>query len=107
MLFRSILGRTDDMYVVRGVNLQPSAFEEIVRRFDQVAEYQVRLIKSASLTEIIVAIEPTHDCPNSSRLAKEIETALSSAFLMRIPVVPVVPGTLPCFEMKAKRWVTL
>ncbi len=38
-----ILGRADDMVIVRGVNIYPAAVEDVMRRFDGVAEYQVRL----------------------------------------------------------------
>src|ERR1700722_18476919 len=42
-LIGGILGRTDDMIVVRGVNVYPSAVEEIIRAADEVLEYQVRV----------------------------------------------------------------
>src|SRR5262249_49940639 len=38
-----ILGRTDDMVVVRGVNVYPSAIEQIVRSCGNVAEYRVEI----------------------------------------------------------------
>ena len=47
-----ILGRTDDMIVVRGVNVYPGAIEEILHRQSGVAEYQVRVATRAALTEL-------------------------------------------------------
>ena len=47
-----ILGRTDDMIVVRGVNIYPGAVEEIIRATDSVAEYQVQISTARALTEL-------------------------------------------------------
>lgn len=100
-----ILGRTDDMIVVRGVNIYPSAVEEIIRAVDGVAEYQVRVSITASLTELSVQIEAKPDGANASTLAARLEKEFQTRFALRVPVTPVAPGTLPRFEMKAKRWV--
>jgi phenylacetate-CoA ligase len=100
----AILGRTDDMVVVRGVNVHPSAVEAIVRKFDQVEEFRVRLTSDRSLIEMEMEIEPTAQCTDPGRLVSEIESALRSAFNLRIPVGTVEPGSLPRFEMKARRW---
>ena len=62
-------GRTDEMVIVRGVNIYPSAVEEIVRGFAEVAEYEVRVDKSASLTELILRIEPHSGCADAGSIA--------------------------------------
>ncbi|MGZ4963144.1 MAG: phenylacetate--CoA ligase family protein, partial [Limisphaerales bacterium] len=98
-----ILGRIDDMVVVRGVNVYPSAFEDLLRNFAQVAEYQVEVDKTKPLTEIHLQVEPV-DAGANSNLADEIQTALQDTFHLRVPVTIVAPGSLPRFEMKAKRW---
>jgi phenylacetate-CoA ligase len=100
-----ILGRTDDMVFVRGVNVFPSAVEETVRRFSTVAEYRVEVRTESGMTELALQLEPDPSCPEPSRLAREVETALRSSFNLRIPVSLVAPGALPRFELKAKRWV--
>jgi phenylacetate-CoA ligase len=102
-----ILGRVDDMVIVRGVNLHPTAIEEIVRQFAQVAEYRVELSVVRAMQEVALHIEPTSDCPDTTALTQSVESALRSAFQLRIPVTSVPPGTLPRFELKAKRWVRL
>src|SRR5262249_40399759 len=53
-----ILARTDDMVVVRGVNLYPSAIEEIIRGCDGVAEYRVEIRTERSLSEMSIQVEP-------------------------------------------------
>ena len=45
-----ILGRSDDMVVVRGVNLYPSAIEDILRACDGVAEYRVEIRSGRALS---------------------------------------------------------
>jgi phenylacetate-CoA ligase len=102
-----ILGRTDDMVVIRGVNLYPSAFEEVVRRFERVAEYQVEISRVGAMREVRVQLEPEPDCPDGAALCREVETALRAAWNLRIPVSLAAPGSLPRFEMKSRRWIRL
>lgn len=102
-----ILGRVDDMVVIRGVNLYPSAVEEILRRFPEVAEYRVEVRSEGVLSEVAVELEPGPDCAGADRLCRSVEAALRGAFNLRVPVSLVEPGALPRFELKAKRWVYL
>ena len=102
-----ILGRTDDMVIVRGVNVFPSAVEDIIRACGDVAEYQVTVSTARSLTELSVQIEPTPGCPDPSALVKRLEKSFEAALALRVPVKTAPAGTLPRFEMKAKRWVKL
>lgn len=98
-----ILARTDDMVVVRGVNLYPSAVEEVIRRDDAVAEHQVELATGGALAELTVRVEPRPGA-DAGGLAERLEDALRQAFQLRIAVEVVSPGALPRFELKAKRW---
>jgi phenylacetate-CoA ligase len=98
-----ILARTDDMVVVRGVNLYPSAIEDVLRGCDGVAEYRVQIRTGRALSELTVQVEASGD--DDAGLAHRLETALRNAFALRIPVEMVGRGTLPRFEMKAQRWV--
>lgn len=100
-----ILGRTDDMVTVRGVNLYPAAVEEIVRSCQGVGEYRVTFEKRRELAEVALEVEPSPDCQDPSTLGERLKKMMGMAFTLRIPVSVVPPGTLPRFEMKAKRWV--
>jgi phenylacetate-CoA ligase len=100
-----ILGRIDDMTVVRGVNVYPSAVEEIIRSCGGVAEFRVRISTVRSLPEIEIQVEPEGACPDTAGLADRLTKAFASALALRVPVVLVPPGTLPRFEMKTKRWL--
>ena len=96
-----VLGRTDDMIAIRGNNFYPSALEEVIRRFADVAEYRVEIDTSAPLAELRVEIEPVAD--GAGDLASWIAQAIRDDLLFRAEVVLVAPGTLPRFEMKAQR----
>ena len=100
-----ILGRTDDMVTVRGVNLYPAAVEEIVRSCQGVGEYRVVFEKRRELAEVALEVEPSADCQDCSTLGERLRKMLGMAFPLRIPVSVLPAGSLPRFEMKAKRWV--
>ncbi|MBI3921117.1 MAG: AMP-binding protein [Armatimonadetes bacterium] len=100
-----ILGRVDDMVIVRGVNVFPGAIEEIIRSFPEIAEYRVEVQTTAALTELRIQVEPSSSCANASELCDKLQTALQSVFHLRIPISSAQPGSLPRFEMKAKRWI--
>lgn len=102
-----ILGRVDDMVIVRGVNVFPGAVDEVIRRFPEVVEYQVQIRPAGGLTEMTVELEPAPDCAEPARLSERVQAALQTAFALRVPVTFVPPGTLPRFELKARRWVKL
>lgn len=100
-----ILGRTDDMVVIRGVNVYPGAVEELIRACGGVAEYRVQITAVHSLPEMKLQVEPAPDCADAAGLARELERRFETALALRVPVTPVPAGTLPRFEMKARRWV--
>jgi phenylacetate-CoA ligase len=100
-----ILGRTDDMLVVRGVNVYPSAIEQIVRSCGGVAEYRVEIHTNRALPELNIQVEPSPESPDRNTLAERLEASMRTAFNLRISVSVVASGQLPRFEMKAQRWV--
>ena len=61
-----ILGRTDDMLVVRGVNVYPSAVENILRGFDAVSEYRVEIQNHRALPELSIQVEAFPDASDLS-----------------------------------------
>ncbi|HEX2439151.1 MAG TPA: phenylacetate--CoA ligase family protein [Methylomirabilota bacterium] len=95
-----ILGRLDDMLIVRGVNVFPSAIEAIVRRF-AVEEFQIEVFREGELDEVRVLVEI--DGGESS--AHRVQEALRTGLGLRLPVMPVGAGSLPRFELKARRVV--
>lgn len=99
-----VLGRADDMIHVRGNNLYPSAIEAVVRRFPEVVEFRLVVDDSGPLADLRLEIEP-HPAADHKRVCDGIGRALRDELLFRTDVVPVPPGSLPRFELKAKRLV--
>jgi len=100
-LLGGILGRKDDMAVIRGVNVFPSAVEEIVRSVGGVEEYRVELFTQNDQAQMKVIVEATAGEAKCRELQKRFERAM----FLRIPVELATPGALPRYEMKAKRWI--
>ena len=99
-----ILGRCDDMFIVRGVNIHPSAIEEIIHHNGSVAEFQARLTNRTAMAEFELLIEPAAGA-DAELLKSNLERSLQEAFQLRIPVSIAPIGSLPRYEMKARRWV--
>ena len=99
-----ILGRADDMLIIRGVNIYPSAFEHILRPFEAIAEYQVTISQKTEMAELRLRIEPKPEA-NATTLAEQITDTLRTQLNLRIPVETAAPNSLPRFELKAKRWI--
>lgn len=96
-----VLGRVDEMVVVRGVNIYPSAIERVVRQFRGIAEFQIEQRKVDAMDELELKIELETMSP--ADLVPQLESKLRDTFSMRIPVRVV--DMLPRYEFKAKRWV--
>jgi phenylacetate-CoA ligase len=90
------------MIHLRGNNVYPTALEAVVRRFAEVVEYRVTVDRTGPLADVRIEIEPL---PNACGvgLADRVGRAIRDELFFRADVAEVPPGTLPRFEMKAKR----
>ncbi len=100
---RKLPAAGDNMVIIRGVNLYPSAVDAAIRAVGGVREYQVEVDKRRTLPEVTVRFESTA----GGRPATELAKHLRATFQLRIEVEPVPTDTLPVFEMKARRWKIL
>ena len=101
-----ILGRCDDMIHVRGNNLYPATIEAIIRRFPGVAEYRILVDHSGPLADLRIEVEPATDC-DGRELVEAVSRAIRDELLFRVDVSAAPPGSLPRFEMKARRVVRI
>ena len=92
-----ILGRADDMFVVRGVNLFPSSIEAILGQFASVRNFRINVAKRGVLDEVSLEIDVEAD------RIPAIEESLQVQLGLRIGVQLASPGSLPAHEGKAKR----
>jgi phenylacetate-CoA ligase len=103
LLVGGILARADDMIIVRGVNIFPSAVESVLRGFAGIAEYRVEIDGSSTMLNLSVLIEPVAGSATPDALCAEVANALNSTLSLRVPVR--LTQDLPRFELKAKRWI--
>ena len=99
MLDGGVLGRADDMMIVRGVNIFPSSIEQILHGFPEIIEYRLTARKQGEMDALYVQVEDRLEQPD--RIARELELRLG----IRIEVSTVPTGSLPRFEGKGKRFV--
>ncbi len=95
-----ILGRLDDMLIVRGVNVFPSAIEGIVRRFHAIEEFQVEVFRDGELDEVRVLVEV-----EDASVPEALRRSFSADLGLRLDVRAVPRRSLPRHELKAKRVV--
>ncbi len=98
LLEGGVLGRSDHMMLVRGVNLHPSAIEEAVRRVADLAEFRITVERTGEMDEARVEVESSRDA------CEAIAHDVRNIFGVRIEVEPVPEGTLPNWEAKAQRF---
>ncbi len=99
LLEGGVLGRADDMMIIRGVNIFPSAIEQILHSFPEVVEFRLTARKRGEMDEIVVEIEDR--LQNPTRVAEELQLRLG----LKVEVRLVPSMSLPRFEGKAKRFV--
>lgn len=103
-----ILGRVDDMLTVRGVNVFPSAIENIVRSFPVVDEFMVEVYRRAGMDELRLILEV-----DESRYGREavegairgVRESIRQNLNIRVEAEAVPAGSLPRYELKARRVV--
>jgi len=100
------IGRTDDMLIVLGVNVFPSAVKDVIMSFRPrtTGEMVILLDKPGPKVDppVRIQVEYSQGVEDLQGLKKEIEQALREKLVFRSDVELVPEGTLPRYEMKAK-----
>jgi phenylacetate-CoA ligase len=101
-----IQGRHDDMRKVRGVWFMPVMVEDVVRGFPEIDEFQTELTTIDALDTLVIRIEarPEVPQPGHSELAERFRTEFKRQVSINPVVEVVAAGSLPRFEMKARRF---
>jgi len=100
-----ILARADDMVNVRGVNVYPGAVESVVRSFPEVVEFRATVAQRGSMRTLALEIEPVGEGVDEAALSAGVARMMREALGLTVPVRVVGQGSLPRFELKAKRFV--
>lgn len=95
-----VIGRVDDALLIRGVVVFPSAIEDIVRRFPEVVEYAVDVRREQTMDDLELRLEM---CDGAAGAARAVEKAIQDTFGLRVRATVVSSGTLPRFDLKARR----
>jgi phenylacetate-CoA ligase len=96
-----IVGRTDDMVVIRGMNVYPSAIEEAVRRVAGSGEFRITFYSEPSgMDEIKLEVEL-----DEGSGARRLQEIMRQQLGLRVRIVPVTAGVLPRPDGKARRVV--
>ncbi|MFG3496703.1 phenylacetate--CoA ligase PaaK [Streptomyces sp. NPDC047886] len=105
-----VTGRSDDMVILRGVNLFPTQIEEIVLRTPGLApHFQLRLTREGRLDALTVRVEARADAPPGTRreAARAVAAAVKDGIGVSVGVDVVDPETLERSVGKIKRIVDL
>ncbi len=96
-----IVGRTDDMVVIRGMNVYPSAIAEAVARVSGSGEFRITFYSEQSgMDEIKLEVELEEGSG-----ARQLQDAMRQQLGLRVRIVPVAPGVLPRADGKSRRVV--
>ncbi len=93
-----VLGRADDMLVIRGVNVFPSSIDQVLHSFPSVAEYRVTARKRGAMDELFLEVEDRIGAPE--RIAEELRLRIGLA--VEVALAPA--GSLPRSDGKSRRF---
>ena len=99
LLEGGIVGRADDMMIIRGMNVYPTAIEQILHSFPEVVEYRMTARKHGAMDELVIEVEDHLQQP--ARIAQELQLKLG----LKIDVRCVAALSLPRSEGKGRRFV--
>jgi len=101
-----ITGRSDDMMIIRGVNVFPTQIEEQILKVAQLApHYEIYVTKDGNLDNVEVKVELTTEARDADRpaTAKELQHHIKGVVGISTRVSVQDPGSIPRSEGKAKR----
>ena len=98
-----VLGRVDDMVVVRGINVFPSAIENLLRQCDGVEEFRVTVSTKREMGLLTIELELDKNTIHE-KVLNTIDFAIRNTLGLSSEIKIVPPGILPRFEMKSRRF---
>ncbi|HST23231.1 MAG TPA: AMP-binding protein [Blastocatellia bacterium] len=98
-----VLGRADDMIIVRGVNIYPSAIDNLIRSLPDIIEYEVDIRRIEGMDDLLIKLETPGAIP-FEETSRSVLNAFRHHFNIRISVEQAASGSLPRYEFKARRY---
>jgi phenylacetate-CoA ligase len=102
-----VLGRTDHMIIVKATNVYPSAVEALLHKVPELSEhYEIHADRDESNDSVTVKVEARTGvrADDYDAVARSAEHVLKTAIGVSISVAVQAPGTLPRYELKARRF---
>ena len=98
-----VLARADDMFIVRGVNVYPSAVDGLIREAGGVAEYRATVRQRRQMAEVELEVEPQPG-QDAGVLRSRPQELFEERLSLRVPVRARPSGSLPRYDLKANRF---
>lgn len=102
LLEGGVIGRVDDVMIIRGVNVFPSALENIIRQSPEINEFAVDVYRRSELDDLDIRIEVNSSDPEG--VAEDLSKRIRGAVGIRANIKAVPYGSLPRFDLKARRF---
>ncbi len=101
-----ITGRTDDMLIIRGVNVFPTQIEELIMQVPALApHYQIEVTRDGNLDHIQINVELSPDADDSLRetASRQLNKQVKDMIGISAEVIVHVEGGVPRSDGKARR----
>ncbi len=102
-----VLGRSDDMLVIRGNNVFPSSVEAVLREFPEITEFRLTVVRRREMQQLQIEFEPipsvSHDNNALLQLIDRMERRLTDRLAFLPELIPVSVNSLPRSEFKRLR----
>ncbi|HKP84966.1 MAG TPA: AMP-binding protein [Blastocatellia bacterium] len=98
-----VLGRADDMMIVRGVNIYPGAIDDLIRGLPGIVEYEVNVRRMCGMDDLLIKLE-TPDAIPFEETSRLLLSTFRHQFNIRVSVERAAAGSLPRYEFKARRY---
>jgi phenylacetate-CoA ligase len=102
-----VLGRSDDMLIIRGNNVFPSSVEAVLRSFPEVAEFRLSVVKRQEMLQLRIEFEPVPELSETRDALDQLVNRMGRRITERLAFLPelqpVECGSLPRAEFKRQR----
>lgn len=102
-----ILGRVDDMLIIRGNNVFPASIEAVIHESSEVAEFRLIVDRHREMQQLKIEVEPiaSLDPEGIEHLIARLSQSIKDRLNFQAAVTAVPAGSLPRSEMKSRRLV--
>jgi phenylacetate-CoA ligase len=108
--FKGFMGRVGDTIKIKGICVSVAGIENVIRGIRECSDnYEYEAVKDGEKDKIVVRVEPVKELPPSEwgKLKRSMSEIMRESFMINMDIEIVPPGTLPVYDMKAKRFKDL